>query len=511
MSDMELVVLAQQQESEGDGLSKVAALCGEAAMLEVGDKLELDDDRRTPKGVPDAHSLTGPSASSKDDKAIPMRGQETEQQESHGKSQQETGHHNHLAEPENSMEQTYSLRPLNAAGNVIHGAHLSVFPGAFAHGGIGASNHLGSLFDVETQLSEDGGLVDSAASNPNSLAVAYPISEEALQDLPQAADTTILDRKREGRQKKVKTEILLGVIICCALVVIVLAVVISTSKKSSTSGAPSELSSSSSQAPTSFEGHVLSLFPDDTIAAITEDLDSPQSKAFHWLLEDMEQQIGSQQNDRINQRFALATLFFATDGHLWTNNTNWLNHTVHECNWYSKPDFAQKGKASQYLPGYMREIHPSSEPTPTICDKNGLYQHVWLDQNNLEGSLPEEIYMLTFLHTLSLGANQLHGTISSHIGQLTLLDGLVINQLQNNAGTIPTEIGLLRDSLRAIDLTGNNHEGSLPSELWQLSKLEYMLVENNQELRGSIPSEIGTISTLRWLSAGASGFTGKAQ
>jgi hypothetical protein len=543
MSDMNIKLdddcAQQQHKSDGGDLSKVAACSSQEApmmLVEPGTTRELDDERRTtPKGLPaDAHSSTTtdpspppppPSSSSKKDKDV--TGEQATELTNDDESQQDitAGSCRPLVvESENAIIPLQLIRPPRAY----------VFPGAFAHDGIGANNRSRSTppddtFIMESQPDVVTPVDDSllASNNPeDGLAVARPVNddEEAiLQDLPQAEDTTILDRKRAERQKKVKAEILLvGVIFLIALVgIILLAVPIPSQQGTSTttiSGTPSEsLSSSPTPVPTTLEGHYLSLFPNDTIAAITTDEDlqnnSPQSKAFQWLLEDIAITNGSllPDDERLKQRFALATLYFATNGNRWTNNTRWLNHSDHECDWYNKPDFAQKGKASQFLPGYMREIHPSSQPTPTTCDKKGLYQHLWLDQNNLEGELPDELYMLTSLQTLSLGTNQLHGTIASHIGQLTLLEGLVINYLQGGAGAIPTEIGLLRDTLRALDLESNNHEGSLPSELWQLSKMEYMLVGNNQDLGGSIPSEIGTISKLRWLAMEASGFTGKSQ
>jgi hypothetical protein len=39
--------------------------------------------------------------------------------------------------------------------------------------------------------------------------------------------------------------------------------------------------------------------------------------------------------ERIMQRFDLATLHHATGGeNRWTNNTEWLNSTAHECQWF---------------------------------------------------------------------------------------------------------------------------------------------------------------------------------
>ena len=76
----------------------------------------------------------------------------------------------------------------------------------------------------------------------------------------------------------------------------------------------------------------MSLLPDDTIAAIVENPDSPQNKAFEWLISDTDYHPLLSES-RIRQRFALATFYFSTDGPQWLFQDHWLNHTRHECEW----------------------------------------------------------------------------------------------------------------------------------------------------------------------------------
>jgi hypothetical protein len=344
------------------------------------------------------------------------------------------------------------------------------------------------------------------------LAVAQLVDPEARLDLPQAdfvVDDNEADRKRQQETKQFKTKILIGIILCIALVMILLAILIPTKTPAMATGTASdELSSSQAPAPMSREEHVLSLFSDDINLLITENLDSPQSKAFHWLLEDLEEHIESLPDDIIKQRFVLASFYFATNGDRWFNNTNWLKHDVHECQWFTQPSFALKHTISKLIPTYMDAFHPSSEPTPTICDNKGLYQHLWLDQNALEGVLPKELFLLTSLQSLSLGANQIHGTISSHVGQLTLLEGLSIADLKSNAGQIPSELGLLTN-LRALSLRESDHQGSIPTELWQLTTIEYFFMGDNPKQRSIIPTEIGNMLSLKMFGVDSNDLTGK--
>jgi hypothetical protein len=82
------------------------------------------------------------------------------------------------------------------------------------------------------------------------------------------------------------------------------------------------------------------------------------------------------------------------------------------------------------------------------------------DLNNLNGTLPSELYALTSLQHLSVQANSLYGTIPSSLGQLNHLQILALSQ--------------------------NRLSGSLPESLLGLPKLEKLIVYENQ-LTGSVP------------------------
>ena len=110
------------------------------------------------------------------------------------------------------------------------------------------------------------------------------------------------------------------------------------------------------------------------------------------------------------------------------------------------------------------------EPEPSICD--GLTEvELWgeyydietttsisLGGNQLTGSIPPEIGCLTNLTYLSLGQNQLTGEIPSEIGNLTNLTYLNLTQNQLT-GEIPQEVCDLIESNNLdmnLILDGNN-------------------------------------------------------
>ena len=72
------------------------------------------------------------------------------------------------------------------------------------------------------------------------------------------------------------------------------------------------------------------------------DKSSPQYRALQWMIEeDNLQFIPTSEN--FLQRYALATLYFSFDGPGWENQLNWLNTTVHECEWNKRKDYITQG------------------------------------------------------------------------------------------------------------------------------------------------------------------------
>jgi hypothetical protein len=202
------------------------------------------------------------------------------------------------------------------------------------------------------------------------------------------------------------------------------------------------------------EQHVMNLLPNYTMDSL-QDPESPQSKAFQWILDDTSH--ANYPDSRILQRFGLATFYHATGGDSWLDNTNWLNHSVHECQWFS-------GSVSQYACNSF----PSSD----------VFRNLWLVDNGLEGTLPPELYLLSSLESITLARNNLlTGTISTSIGQLSSLKGLALG-VTGIDGTIPSEIGSLQN-ISTLMLLSSRLRGALPSELGMLLNLELLYLNWN--------------------------------
>ena len=111
---------------------------------------------------------------------------------------------------------------------------------------------------------------------------------------------------------------------------------------------------------------IVANFP-PTAAAIA-DTSSPQRAAFDWLKSSPNDKIKS--GFRVIRRYALACLYYATAGPRWNSSGGWLTASD-ECQWFTS---ATSGNA---------------------CDTRGQYTQLNIQENNLVGTLPLEILLLS--------------------------------------------------------------------------------------------------------------------
>lgn len=117
---------------------------------------------------------------------------------------------------------------------------------------------------------------------------------------------------------------------------------------------------------------------------------------------------------------------------------------------------------------------------------------IFLQNNNLNGSIPPGIGNLENLELLILWANQL-GNLPSELGNLNNLTILNLNNCQLTGG-IPPELGNL-NNLNVLNINLNTLNGNIPAELGNLSNLTKLNLYSNQ-FSGVIPSELGNLSDL---------------
>ncbi len=209
----------------------------------------------------------------------------------------------------------------------------------------------------------------------------------------------------------------------------------------------------------------------------------------------------------------LVTLYNSTDGANWKDHSGWLE-TNTPCSWDKVTCSA--GHVSE-LKLYYNQLSGTIPPelsllshltvlslsrnelSGTIPPELSLLSHLtvlYLSRNELTGTIPPELSLLSNLTGLYLSRNELTGTIPAELAQLSNLTVLYLysNQL---SGTIPPELAQL-SNLTELYLYDNQLSGTIPPELAQLSKLTILWLENNQ-LSGTIPPELGNLSNLKYL------------
>jgi hypothetical protein len=152
---------------------------------------------------------------------------------------------------------------------------------------------------------------------------------------------------------------------------------------------------------------------------------SAQDLALTWLMNNT--YLEDYSDAKLIQRYALATLYYATNGARWKDKWGWLSD-ADEC----KPDgwFQSKGALEE-----------------SLCNENGNLIQLKLFFNRMDGMLPEELGLLSeslgasivvtcsivpechgvvslplfFTEVLDLSSNNLQGPIPNAIGEMTLL------------------------------------------------------------------------------------------
>ena len=243
--------------------------------------------------------------------------------------------------------------------------------------------------------------------------------------------------------------------------------------------------------------HLLeSLVPASTLETIRDQPAAPQALAYEWILEELLDPFASINftSERVAQRFALATVFYSMQGDNWTQNKGWLNHSLHECEWFQQTDTMvyvnEIGIDYVWPKSFEFELQPCEWPH----SESHSYQHLWLHNNQLAGTIPPEIGLLSSLRSVYLIGNSHGGTLPTQVGLLTNLEILHWGP-STLSGTIPSQIGKV-SRLIVLNALNSNLSGTLPSELGLLTQLEALWLEENS-LAGSIPSELASMTNAK--------------
>ena len=154
---------------------------------------------------------------------------------------------------------------------------------------------------------------------------------------------------------------------------------------------------------------------------------------------------------------ALEAIYDATGGAQWTRGANWKTSS------------------------------PLNEWEDVQTNADGRVENLWLDFNNLVGSLPSALWNLTELKELFLGGNpMLTGSIPAQVGNLSKLESFSTEESTMLTGEIPAALGNL-SQLKYLLLQKNSLSGSIPASLGSLTNL-IQLHLNDNSLSGTRPA-----------------------
>lgn len=218
-----------------------------------------------------------------------------------------------------------------------------------------------------------------------------------------------------------------------------------------------------------------------------------------------------------SEKAALVALYNATNGDEWTNKTNWdFNTPVTSWNanaqtgWYGvrvsnghiNRLFLQKNNLSGTIPLELGNLLKLRQLYLDRNDLSGLIPetlkelnltYISLHSNKLTGPVPSWIGNFHELRYLHLGANKLTGTIPSELGGLSKLNNLNLGY-NNLIGSIPTTLENLLE-LQILSLKYNKLSGAIPEWLQKLKALQHLILVGNQ-FTGPIPEVLGSLSNL---------------
>ena len=383
-----------------------------------------------------------------------------------------------------------------------------------------ATHNIGTTHDVDAQKLAHAPSVD-LESDHSTLRLGNPPGNEDLN--PKTSGEQADEKKFFHKPFFYK---LIGVLVISVIVGTVLGLTLSD--RASQPGTTPAPTPTPTPAPTSLQRDFIIPLIQSRIASISfSNSSSPQSQALDWILADPYSSENGLSEDRLVQRFAMATFWYSTNS-ICKMSGVWLNST-NECVWdlhaiFCSPEFkverlfAYGACLSGRIPielGLFTQLNTfhlfglrGNQLTGSLPSELGLLTQLTrlvLLADQLTGSLPSELGLLTQLTDLSLSGNQLTGSFPSELGLLTQLSSFSISD-NRLIGTLPSELGLLPE-LKTLSLYNITLTGSLPSELGLLNQLLALALESNR-LTGALPSELGLLPELKTLSLYRNQLTG---
>jgi hypothetical protein len=247
-----------------------------------------------------------------------------------------------------------------------------------------------------TTFNQEKRTVMAEEGNNNHATVHKGGGEPDFQELeePEALNVVIdgtspSDYPVEETRKQWHPRVLLAV---SALVVVSVALGVALGLTANKNSSPAPSPSPSSSPTSSVVNEFLSGLPSYSLVLASNNASSPQAEALDWLQGDP--QYNEYQLHRLYQRYALAVLYYSTNGTYWTGNRGWLSDD-NECTWYQIDD-----------------IGPGDDNT---CMEASRLTVLSLHENYLDGTIPMELELLVDLEYMNLVDDSVSGKVHSEL------------------------------------------------------------------------------------------------
>lgn len=194
---------------------------------------------------------------------------------------------------------------------------------------------------------------------------------------------------------------------------------------------------------------------------------SPQNRAASFMaIEDgIQLQVPATEDDPLAyefiQRYALATFYYSLGGESWDFSMNFLGPD-RTCLWFQT----------------LRTTTGQRNNFGASCNADGKISIILMPWNNMQGTIPAEVGLLTDLEFFAIPANRnINGVLPEQMKKLTKLEFIHVG---NNAlnGPVPEWIGGLT-KLSSLALSDNAFQGSIPMSMRNLKKLSFLAMDGN--------------------------------
>mmetsp|Transcript_1760 Transcript_1760/g.2456 ORF Transcript_1760/g.2456 Transcript_1760/m.2456 type:complete len:740 (+) Transcript_1760:66-2285(+) len=243
--------------------------------------------------------------------------------------------------------------------------------------------------------------------------------------------------------------------------------------------------------------------------------ESPTRLAFDWILHsDLAQVIERNALDvkdwaqhpfirPLTEQFALAVLYFSTQGPKWVRAENWMTNGADDICEYIGVECEVKTVQEDnedYIGFRVVKVLNLTEsglqgPLPKQLLLLQDLEDLILPDNQISGAIPDELGYMDKLKTIQLERNKLTGTLPSSLRELQSLVSLDLHK-NTLKGTISNDFFQGWASIESLGLFENEFTGTIPENIEDLKNLEYLYFDSNK-LHGKIPTTIGKLIKLR--------------